>query len=78
MVGIMPLNQILRKCTTGKKTSKSQENIDQLMYMNDIKLFAKNKNDLEDLIQTVGIYREDIKMEIGIEKCGILVTKSGK
>ena len=38
-----PLNHIIRKCTVGYKLSKSQEKINQLMYMDDIKLFAKNE-----------------------------------
>ena len=40
---MMPLNHILRKCTTGYKLSKSQEKINHLMYMDDIKLFGKTK-----------------------------------
>ena len=48
------------------------------MYMDDIKLLAKNKKELEILIQTVRIYSQDIKIEFGIEKCAMLVMKSGK
>ena len=40
---MMPLNLILRKYTAGYKLSKSQEKINHLMYMDDIKLFAKKK-----------------------------------
>ena len=36
-----PLNHILRKCTAGYKFRKSLEKINHLMYMDDIKLFAK-------------------------------------
>ena len=39
----MPLNYILIKCTVGYKLTESQEKINLLMYMDDIKLFAKNK-----------------------------------
>ena len=46
--------------------------------MDDIKLFAKNEKELETLIQAVRIYCEDIRMEFGIEKCAMLVMKSGK
>ena len=53
---MMPLNHILRKCTAGYKLSKSQKKINHLMYMEDIKLFAKNEKELESLIQTVRIY----------------------
>ena len=37
---IMPLNHILRKCTTEYKLYKSQEKLTHLMYMDDINLFA--------------------------------------
>ena len=46
--------------------------------MDDIKLFAKNKKELETLMQAVKIYSQDIEMEFGIEKCVILITRSGK
>ena len=48
------------------------------MYMDDIKLFAKNEKELETLILTVRIYSQDIGLEFGIEKCAMLVMKSGK
>ena len=48
------------------------------MYMDDIKLFAKNEKELETLILAVRIYSQDIRMEFGIEKCAKLVMKSGK
>ena len=46
------------------------------MYMDDIKLFAKNEKELETLIHR--IYSQDIGMEFGSEKCALLVMKSGK
>ena len=75
---MMPLNHILRKCTARYKLSKLQENINHLMYMNDIKLFAKNEKEVETLIYTNRIYNHDIGIEFGIEKCAMLVMKSGK
>ena len=74
---MMPLNHILRKCTAGYKLSRSQE-INHLMYMDDIKLFAKNEKELETIIHAVRIYSQDIGMEFGREKCAMLVMKSAK
>ena len=48
------------------------------MYMDDIKLFAKSEKELEILIHAVRIYSQDVQMEFGIEKCTMLVMKSGK
>ena len=41
IIAMMPLNHILRKRAAGYKLSRSQEKINHLMYMDDIKLFAK-------------------------------------
>ena len=46
--------------------------------MDDIKLFGKNEKELEILIYAIRIYSQNIGMEFGIEKCTILVMKSGK
>ena len=46
--------------------------------MDDIKLFAKSEKELETLINAVRIYSHDTGMEFGIEKCAMLVMKSGK
>ena len=46
IIDMMSLNHILRKCTAGYNLSKSQEKINHLMYIDDIKLFAKIKKNL--------------------------------
>ena len=43
IIAMMPLNHILRKCTARYKHSRSQEKVNHLVYMDDIKLFAKNE-----------------------------------
>ena len=50
-----PLNHILTKYTAGYKFSKSQKKTNHLIYMDDIKLFAKKENELETLIHAVRI-----------------------
>ena len=48
------------------------------MYMDDIKLFAKNEKELENLIHAVRISSQEIRVEFAIEKCAMLLMKSGK
>ena len=55
MIAMMPLNHILWKCTARYKYSKLQEKINNLLNMDDIKLFAKNEKESVTLIQTVRI-----------------------
>ena len=67
IIAMMPLNHILRKCSAGYKLCRSYEKINHLMYMDDIKLFAKNEKELKTLIHAVRIYSQDIGMEFGVQ-----------
>ena len=46
--------------------------------MDDLKLYSKSERVLDSLIQTVGVFNEDIGMQFGIDKCATLVMKKGK
>ena len=79
LIAVIPLNHTLWKCTAGYKLSKSQKKIlKKQMYMDHIKLFAKNEKELETLIHNVRIYSQDIRMEFRMEKYAMLIRKSGK
>ena len=78
VIAMMPLNHIFRKGTARYKLSRSQEKIIHLIYIDDIKLFAKKDKEFETLRYAVRIYSQKINMEFGIEICAILLTKNGK
>ena len=46
--------------------------------MYDLKLFVKSKDQIDSLVNTVYTFSEDIGIEFGIKKCGVLVLKRGK
>ena len=46
--------------------------------MDDLKLYAKNEQQLDSLVQTVRTFSEDIGMQFGIDKCALIVLKRGK
>ena len=46
--------------------------------MDDLKIYAKNRMELESLMNTMRIFSDDIGMEFGLQKCAILVMKRGK
>ena len=46
--------------------------------MDDLKLFAKGKNQIDSLVQIVHVFSEDIGMQFGIKKCGVLIMERGK
>ena len=43
--------------------------------MDNLRLFAKTKNQIDSLVQTVHMFSENIGMQFGIRKCGVLITE---
>src|SRR6476659_9288537 len=46
--------------------------------MDDLKLYGKKERELDNLVQTVRIFLEDINMAFGLGKCAKTVLKRGK
>ena len=49
-----------------------------MLFMDDLKLFAKNEKEIDSLVQTVRIFSDDIGMKFGLEKCAAMTMKRGK
>ena len=50
----------------------------QLLYVVNIKLFAKYEKELETQTKALRIYRQDLVMEFDNEKCALLIVESAK
>ena len=46
--------------------------------MDDLKLFAKSNDQIDSLVQSLHISDEDIGMQFGIKKCGVIIMGTGK
>ena len=46
--------------------------------MDDLKLFEKSDDQVDSLVQTLFIFSEDIGLEFGLNKCGVVILKKGK
>lgn len=51
--------------------------LNHLLFMDDLKLFAKGKDQKGSMVQTVHIFSEDIGMQFGIKKCGVVIMMAG-
>ena len=78
VIALIPLTSVLRNVKAGYSFVSSKEKINHLLFMDDLKLYAKSEKDLESLIQTVRIFSEDIGMEFGLDKCAVMIMKRGK
>ena len=78
VIAMMPFNYIPRKCTAEYKFSKSQEKINHLMYMVDIKLFAKKRKRIGNPNTNCENIQSRYRNGIWHRKCAMLVMKCGK
>ncbi|TWW67366.1 hypothetical protein D4764_02G0004070 [Takifugu flavidus] len=69
--------QIITKSGDGYQF-RSGTTISHLLYMDDIKLYAKNEHDIDSLIHLTRIYNKDIGMAFRLDKCGRMISRRGK
>lgn len=77
VMSMIPLSLLLRKVVPGY-TFHDKMKVNHLLYMDDLKLYGKNRSQLNSLLETVRIYSEDIGMQFGLEKCAVIEMKRGK
>ena len=65
---MVPLTWLLRRATAGYEWGNKGFKVNHLLFMDDLKLFAKSKNQIDPLVQTVHIISEDICIKFGIKK----------
>ena len=51
--------------------------INHPLFMDDLKLYGKSENEIKGLVSTVD-FSQDIGMEFGIKKCGVIIMNRGK
>ena len=75
---MITLTLVLRQTKASYKLKNGGKKINHLLSMDDLKLFAKNEDLIESLVNTVRIFSEDIKVEFRLPKCGALIMERGK
>ena len=75
---LIPLNVILRNLESTCQFASNKDKINHLLFIDDLKLYAKSEKGLDSLVQTVRIFNYGFDMEIDIDRCATLVPKKGK
>ena len=78
VICIIPLSLLLRKVKTSYEWGRKEFKLNHLLFMDDLKLFGKSDDQVDSLVQAVFTFSEDICMEFGLKKCGVVVLKKGK
>lgn len=76
-LALIPLTNMLNRQGIGFEVDKNNK-INHLFYMDDLKLFAKDEDQLKQGLTIVKAFSDDIKMEFGLEKCATCIFKRGK
>ena len=75
-VTLIPLSKLLNNTGYGYKIYDNT--INHLFYMDDLKLFANNDQQLKGLLNILKQFSDDIRMEFGLDKCAKAAFFSGK
>ena len=75
---VEPLSFILRKVKAGYEFKGQEKMINHPLCTDDLKLYGKNEAQIDSLVKTLQLFGNDIGMEFGIKKCGVLILKRGK
>lgn len=78
-LALNPLSMLLNNTRYGYVISKSRNIlISHHLYMDDLKLYAANSDQILRQLEIVAAFSESIKMQMGVEKCAVLNVKRGK
>ncbi|KAI5748311.1 hypothetical protein M8J77_024164 [Diaphorina citri] len=77
-MALFPLSSIISDSKTGYTCNNETHKISHLLYVDDLKLIAKDDEELQIQLETVKQFSDDIHMEFGLEKCAKATFQKGK
>ena len=78
VICMIPLPLLLRKVKACYEWGRKKFKLNHLLFMDDLKLFGKSDDQIDSLVQILFTFSEDIGMEFGLKKCGVVILKKGK
>ena len=78
ILSLLPLSWLLNTSNIGYRINRQGDIISYLLFMDDLKLFAANDNQLASMIRIVNKFSDDIGISFGIGRCKKLTIQRGK
>ena len=75
-LALTPITNILKRAKVGYKIEGKV--VSNLLYVDDLKLFAKSTEEMERCRKIVAKFSKDICMDFGLDKCAVIHTVKGK
>lgn len=78
-LALNPLSQLLRNQIYGYTVHKARNiKINHRLYIDDLKLYAANEEQLKKQLRIVASFSESIGMKMGVDKCAVVHVKRGR
>ena len=78
LLSMVPLSLILKKVNGYYKWRKKEYKLNHLLFIDDLKLYAKSEEQKNTLVRTLHVFSTDIGIEFVIKNYGIFTMKRGK
>ena len=78
VVALIPVTIIHRTLIQGYSFGKRKESLNLLLFMDDLRLYGSNDNEIGSLVKVVKIVSGVTGMQFGFDKCAVLKMKRGK
>lgn len=78
IMSMIPISTTLRRMKKGYEMEKGKDMISHLLYMDDLKLYAKTEEGMKSMTNTVRIISEDVAMSFGLDKCASVLMMRGR
>ena len=78
VISMIPLSLILRKCNAQYSLGKDKPSINHLLFMDDLKLYARSDDAIDSLVRTVWLFSQDIGMQFGVKKMRSCFNQKGE
>ena len=66
------------RITTEHGENAKRQLISHLLYMDDLKLYGRNSDQLDGLLHTVRTFSDDIQIKFGLDKCALARFDNGR
>ena len=75
-LALAPITHMLRRAGVGYRIGG--QTVSHLLYVDDLKVFARSPEEMEKCKQIIATFSTDIRMDFGLEKCAVVHTVAGK
>ena len=80
IIALIPLSHLLNRSDNGfsiVSPDSSETVINHRLYMDDLKLYGRTSDELQNLLTITAQFSSDIRMEFGLSKCGTIHVTNG-